>query len=45
MWPPEPDVLIVVCGPPPMCKALKGLFSKLGYSIGSGPNDLVYSYM
>ena len=45
MWPPAPDVLIIVCGPYPMCKALKGVFAKMGYSVGSGPEDMVYSYM
>ena len=43
MWPPAPDVLIVMCGPFPMCKSLKAIMTKMGYTIGNGPTDQVRS--
>jgi cytochrome-b5 reductase len=45
MWPPGEDVLVIMCGPAPMCRALKKTLAELGYTIGSGPNDMVYSFM
>jgi NAD(P)H-flavin reductase len=42
MCPPSTagDTLIVVCGPPPMCRAVKRALASLGY-----PDSNVYSYM
>ena len=40
MFPPQDDLLIVVCGPPGMCKALKGALASVGYS-----DSMFYSYM
>jgi len=45
MWPPGDDVLIVMCGPFPMCKAVKGVLKGMGYTIGQEPGNMVYSYM
>ena len=40
MFPPSPDLLIVLCGPPPMCRAVKRALAADGYS-----DAMVYSYM
>eukprot|EP01135_Chromosphaera_perkinsii_P007960 Nk52_evm32s1073 gene=Nk52_evmTU32s1073 len=40
MHPPEPDTMIVICGPPAMCKIMKSYLENLGYS-----KDMYYSYM
>lgn len=45
MWPPGDDVLIVICGPMVMCKVLKTLLGRLGYTVGNAPTDMVYSFM
>ena len=40
MFPPGPDLLIVLCGPPPMCRAVKRALATCGYT-----EDMFYSYM
>jgi NAD(P)H-flavin reductase len=40
MFAPQDDLVIVICGPYPMCQALKGTLAKMGYS-----GKMVYSYM
>lgn len=40
MPPPSPNTLIVICGPPAMCNAIKPILKDLGYS-----NDMVFSYL
>ena len=40
IWSPDADVLVVVCGPAPMCAAVKRHLDHLGYS-----QDSVYSFM
>ena len=40
MHPPEPGTMIVICGPPGMCKVMKQYLDSLGYS-----KDMYYSYM
>lgn len=40
MFAPSDDLQIIICGPPAMCKAVKGQLATLGY-----PPETVYSYM
>jgi hypothetical protein len=40
MHPPSEGLLIVVCGPPPMCRAVKRALAGVGY-----PDSMIYSYM
>jgi len=40
MFPPGPDLLIVLCGPPPMCRAVKRALATVGYT-----ESMFYSYM
>ena len=40
MFPPSPDLKVVLCGPPGMCKALKPIINELGYT-----GDMFFSYM
>lgn len=40
MFPPGDDVLLVLCGPPGMCKAIKPVFESLGYT-----KDMYFSFM
>jgi NAD(P)H-flavin reductase len=40
MFPPSEDLQIVMCGPGPMCRALKPALASLGYT-----PEMVFSYM